>query len=388
MLLVALLTVVSALPLNTTSPLRRFAFGSCAGHFGLDNAPIWRSVLAKHPEFFMWLGDAVYADTMYLPAMHTYTPLEKWAGKFNAMKGKPGYRELREKVPIIGVWDDHDYGLNNGDSRNVYKKEAQQLYLDFLDEPANSPRRKQEGLQTSYVIGPKGKQVKVILLDVRYFRDPWSYEGDTLGEPQWKWLEKELSTPGDLTFVVSGMQVLTQDRFGVTERFHPKSADRLVRLVAQTPNVVILSGDVHISEAMKTSCYDRPVHEITSSGLTHTAYTQYGAFGVFYNYVVQPSTFNSGRRVFDKSFCLVSIDWQTHHSIVSFTFTDSDGNSLMTEKIVLNEQKRGGRSEYCDMPPLSRALRHWAASLTIFVAPVILHATALVVFLRKWSHSF
>jgi len=28
---------------------------------------------------------------------------------------------LRRKVNIIGTWDDHDYGLNDGDSTNPIK---------------------------------------------------------------------------------------------------------------------------------------------------------------------------------------------------------------------------------------------------------------------------
>ncbi|KAI4366238.1 hypothetical protein MLD38_022136 [Melastoma candidum] len=40
-----------------------------------------------------------------------------------------------------------------------------------VDEPIESPRRKQEGVYMSYTFGPSGRQVKVILLDTRYHRD-------------------------------------------------------------------------------------------------------------------------------------------------------------------------------------------------------------------------
>ena len=75
---------------------------------------------------------------------------------------------------MLGIWDDHDYGTSNGGSDNPRKREVQKLLLDFLDEPAASPRRTQEGVYASYTFGPPGRQMKVILLDVRFHREPRS----------------------------------------------------------------------------------------------------------------------------------------------------------------------------------------------------------------------
>ena len=65
------------------------------------------------------------------------------------------------------------------------------IYLDYLDEPKNSERRKlQDGIYTSYFLGKK-KQIKIILLDVRYNKNPKT--DDMLGKNQWEWFEKELN---------------------------------------------------------------------------------------------------------------------------------------------------------------------------------------------------
>jgi hypothetical protein len=48
---------------------------------------------------------------------------------------KLDYSQLRTKTGIIGIWDDHDYGVNDGDSRNPAKIRIKQIYLDYLDEP-------------------------------------------------------------------------------------------------------------------------------------------------------------------------------------------------------------------------------------------------------------
>lgn len=52
------------------------------------------------------------------------------------------YQELLKegKTKIIGVWDDHDYGKNNGGLEYQRKNEMRKLYLDFIEEPLNSSR--------------------------------------------------------------------------------------------------------------------------------------------------------------------------------------------------------------------------------------------------------
>ena len=42
---------------------------------------------------------------------------------------------------IIGTWDDHDYGINDGHSDFIFKHETREMFLDFIDEPIDSPRR-------------------------------------------------------------------------------------------------------------------------------------------------------------------------------------------------------------------------------------------------------
>ena len=54
----------------------------------------------------------------------------------------------------------------------------QGLFLDYMDETKNSERYNREGLYASYIFGSKDKKVKVILLDVRYFRT----KNDILGD--------------------------------------------------------------------------------------------------------------------------------------------------------------------------------------------------------------
>ena len=61
-------------------------------------------------------------------------------------KTQPGYqRLLKQTGAVIGIWDDHDFGTNDGDKHFEHKDQNRELFLDFIDEPIDSERRLQEG---------------------------------------------------------------------------------------------------------------------------------------------------------------------------------------------------------------------------------------------------
>jgi len=159
------------------------------------------------------------------------------------------------------------------------KQQSQKEFLSFIDEPSESERWKREGIYGSVVVGPVGKQTKIILLDTRYFRDSEDKGlsgGDILGERQWQWLRQELlGSLAQIHILVSGTQVLPHDKpFLEKWANYPKSYNRLFHVLAETKpaGVVFLSGDIHYAEVMRKDCVGLgyPVYEITSSGLTHS----------------------------------------------------------------------------------------------------------------------
>ena len=125
------------LPLPT-GEIVRIAFGSCAKHW--QPQPIWDQVIAAEPDLFLYIGDAIYADTDGKTA---------WAvsegqlrGEWNRLADKPEFQAARAAMPFMATWDNHDYGTHAGGGEFELKRETQAAFLDFFGEPEDSERRR------------------------------------------------------------------------------------------------------------------------------------------------------------------------------------------------------------------------------------------------------
>ena len=260
-------------------PLSRIAVGSCAKQ--TLPQPIWDAVMAWRPDLFVFMGDNVYGDFNSADA----TGLKE---AYAAARQIAGYERLRDTVSHLAIWDDHDYGSNDGGSEFEHKALSKELFLDFWNAPASDVRRTREGIYDSRVIGPAGMRVQVILLDVRWFRSPLRitdqrgapgkerYLPDPdpaktmLGVPQWAWLADELRKPAELRLIVSSTQVLAEghgwERWGNFPLERQKLFDTIRGSGAK--GVVFVSGDRHIGALYReqpAGLY--PLYEMTSSGL-------------------------------------------------------------------------------------------------------------------------
>jgi alkaline phosphatase D len=259
--------------LGQNGKLDRMAFGSCNRQDAPQ--PLWKPILADRPDLWIWMGDNIYGDS---PVMDTLR------AKYARQNANPDYQLLKASTPIIGVWDDHDYGINDGGKHFAQKKASRDLMFDFLNVPLDAPERKREGGYASHTYGEGEQQVKMILLDGRYFRDTLSrldrqYQvnltGQMLGDAQWKWLENELKTStARVNFIVSGIQILPTEHAYEKWANFPQEREKLLNLIANSgvQNPILLSGDRHIAEILKLvdSRFPKGLYEVTASGLTHT----------------------------------------------------------------------------------------------------------------------
>ena len=128
-------------------PLQHILFGSC---LDTHEHPMLDRTLTLPCDLFLFLGDNVYADK-------DGGGLERMREKYRLLKTSRFFQGLHAKTPILATWDDHDYGINDGGADFPLKREAQEEFWNWLDEPAGSAQRRQEGVYHSRVFGPAGR---------------------------------------------------------------------------------------------------------------------------------------------------------------------------------------------------------------------------------------
>lgn len=298
--------------LDTAKSPAVIAFGSC--NKMRFSQSLFDDIAANSPNLFIWLGDIVYADT---------TDVRAIAQEYKKLKFAPEYQRLLQKTSVIGIWDDHDYGMNDGDKTHPAREGSKRVLMDFLDVPRNAPARKREGAYQSYTFGRAPYTVKIILLDTRYFRDPLEEDpskeqryltnttGDILGEAQWRWLEQELrNSKANLNILCSSIQVLSAEQpFEKWDNF-PNARKRLLNLIVTTKpkNLLILSGDRHMAEISRMDMIGLPypLFDITASGMTHTRPN-----------TDEPNKFRQGNTIVRKNFGVLKIAWENDRPVVT-----------------------------------------------------------------------
>ncbi|WP_396634929.1 alkaline phosphatase D family protein [Maribacter sp. R86514] len=303
------------------------AFGSC-NRVDLPNL-LWDDVLNTEPDVWVWGGDNIYADTDDMVALRAM---------YNVQKEQSDYKKLLESTDVLGTWDDHDYGLNDGGVEFKAKEASQQEFLNFMNVPDDSPLRERKGVYNAKKYEVDGHSINIIILDTRYFRTkltpdtetekrlkPNEYgEGTMLGEVQWNWLEKELNTSkSDFNIIVSSVQYLSNEHGFEAWGNFPHEVDKLAKMIADSnaDGVIVLSGDRHISEFSKTNIdgVSYPVIDFTSSGLTHA----------YRGFTGEPNKYRVGDVVFTESFGILEFDFDAKK--VDFKIVGDNG--IVLEKL-------------------------------------------------------
>ncbi len=247
------------------SELYVIGFGSCITE--KREQPIWSAIKEENLNEFFFMGDNVYGDneeTGLLDNMKIAYALQKTQ-----------FPKWLDDIKVNAIWDDHDYGKNDGGEEYEYKARSQELFLDFWKVPENDPRRDRKGIYFSQIRDIHNHKVNLIGLDTRYHRSalgqedkPYSAVDDLsktmLGKKQWDWLASELRRNSDLNIIVSSVQVIpTNHGFEKWGNF-PHERNKLLEMIenSNTPTIII-SGDRH-----KAGLYKKGnVIELTSSSM-------------------------------------------------------------------------------------------------------------------------
>ena len=322
------------------APLSRIGFGSCAHQDKPQR--IWNAVYAQRPELFIFLGDNVYGDTYDMANL---------ASKYRKLRQHADF-QLMNGVPLIGTWDDHDYGLNDAGRDNPVKEDSKRLILEFFKEPKDSPRWNRPGIYTSYVWGPEGKRVQIILLDTRWNRSPVfrlpkpeakelnsrtgkgpyypspDPKAEVLGAQQWSWLEAELRRPAEIRILASSIPVIHEGTGWETWDNFPKEREKLYSVLRKTEakGVLLITGDSHRAEFSRLDgVLDYPLWELNASGLTENARSR------------PPNRNRLGKLYAEDNFGWIQIDWKRKDPQVTLEVRDADNDLVMQNTLRLSE---------------------------------------------------
>ena len=252
-------------------------FGSCL-HQDRSMA-ILKTIEKKELDLFMFIGDNVYGD-------QEDGELDKLIRTY-----KQQYNNLENFLKNVStefIWDDHDFGINDGGSNYRYKDRAKELFLETWKIPSNDPRRLRDGLYFDKMIKKNGLKVHLIFLDNRSFKSEWKLTDEfnkegkeryvkdfdpqktLLGKKQWKWLKDKLNEDSDIKIILSSLQILSLGHGWESWDKLPLERERLFNLIDESDvsNLFILSGDRHRGGFYRFKTNDNnDIHEFTSSSL-------------------------------------------------------------------------------------------------------------------------
>ena len=100
--------------------IKKIILGSCLTQE--NDQPIWGAILKEKSDIFIFAGDNVYGDDSKKGGV------DKLKKAYLQQKKKIPFKSLKETNEIMAIWDDHDFGKNDGGGKFPYKKESKKLF--------------------------------------------------------------------------------------------------------------------------------------------------------------------------------------------------------------------------------------------------------------------
>lgn len=320
-------------PLSNSQVITKVALGSCfVPQF--EEHHIFDTIKAAKPDVFLFMGDNVYqtkeTHDLHLPYLKE--------GYGYLVKSKP-FAEFRKTTPVLPMWDDHDYGMNDAGGSYKPKYTAEKIFEHVWAIDKAEPMAQRDGVYYSKTVGPVGRRLQMIMLDTRFFRtdvtrapkdDPKKRvfeistdpQADMLGKAQWQWLEQQLNQPADFRLLVSSVQVLSGEGYSEGWYLMPKQQARLLKLLEGHKNLLIVSGDRHYANSYQRKLNKNHwIMEITASSLNSPISSKYAT-----RVEQAQEPYQSGTPIMQANFGLLNIDWQNKN--VAIEFRDDKGGTL------------------------------------------------------------
>jgi alkaline phosphatase D len=252
----------------------KFAICSCM-HDAHHSADIWQDLAEKKPDVIFFIGDSTYCDNE-VKSLNEIPPQTLWR-RFSEARQTLEIYHLPRLIPIMAVWDDHDFGQNDTNSKDYpYGKESLKNFLTYFPMDPNFCEFLERGPGIASCLTLR--EQRILLLDDRSFRLPSGSKDPHAhwGKAQNSWLIRKVKEFRGASWLMNGSQffphVIWKESVAGD---HQAQLDGLIKNLRNTGRkIVFASGDVHYSEVsrLEPEILGYETYEITSSSVHSTSF--------------------------------------------------------------------------------------------------------------------
>lgn len=285
---------------------------------------IFESINSKNPDIMIWGGDNIYLREA------------DWDSKTGILHRYTHSRSIKEMQPLLAktqnfaIWDDHDFGPNDGDRSFYNKNLTLEAFKDFWANKSYRMNPEQnEGNYSTFNWG----DAQFFLLDNRFFKSPNDRKTGTrtiLGDTQLEWLIDALSSSNaSFKIIYIGGQVITSAARFENYATYPEEKEKMLKEIENNKikGVLFLSGDRHFTELSKLERNGTyPLYDWTVSPLTS---------GVSESYKEDKNTNQVEGSVFAvNNFGMISFSGDKANRQIKLSLFDKEGKELWYKVIL------------------------------------------------------
>jgi alkaline phosphatase D len=236
---------------------------------GAAGYPIFDTIRAQQPDFFVFLGDTIYSDDVCPSppnepgANFTATTLAEYRARQRYQRGAVALRRFLEAIPVYVIWDDHEVKNNFAGRFESQMPAGRQAFMEYwpIRTDPSDPNRLYRTIRY-------GADLEMFFLDTRQYRSKNSDldgpDKTMLGALQLGWLLEGLrASTATWKVIVTSVPLSVQKGGGASvpgydgwaggpdgtgfERERQVIVDAI--LEKNMKNVVFLGGDIHWVQA-------------------------------------------------------------------------------------------------------------------------------------------
>ncbi|WP_159435016.1 LamG-like jellyroll fold domain-containing protein [Rubritalea squalenifaciens] len=231
----------TTVPLQRTGQLFTAAFVSCAND---TTDGVWAEMGNQNIDLLCLSGDTPYVDTGDLSVIRN---------KHRYFLQQPSLAALGCNVSVVGTWDDHDFGLNNGNGLSTASRKVN-TRRGFVEYRAHDQYGNGSGAGIYHKVDMGA--MEIFLLDPRWFSQTEASPVDSsqstcFGNEQWQWILDSIRNSEAPFKVLLQGQIWQDKKNSETDDMYTYYAerDKLLDIIRdeKIPGVVLFGGDIHVA---------------------------------------------------------------------------------------------------------------------------------------------